>query len=660
MALRLPKDKGTAQRINIERISLAEPSSSPFPVINEMGLSPHFRTSNQLLWSATSGTTPASVSLTSGKIAHLDVAIRAHPWAHLLMEEVRGECKFGNNTVVLQGKAFPAVKAEGIDLVTYRISMELPVPDIYASISPWGLSKDITWKMTVALTRTGGTVLKPQPTPIELYAVSPWLHPSLVREGIPVQLLRFALLPILDLPQFPTDFVDYITTRIHKDTGFIYDTYHGSASYMNSDGHFNLHLWLRDYNILHVGASEIAKYHDYKQFPPTVNCYDQAGILAICVGLGFPDELSSKQLFRAFMDPYGYIQSTHLVGWPDYETNSPFFNAQKYAASIEPADNESRTHFGNHMFVLYRNKVLDACAGPHRGNETLPEYIKNAIDLHHNAKTYHNKNLILRPDGSTGDVKIRSVLADHAMDPIQRVTHIYQHFLIGKTAEADKKHFYIPLDKLTDYLEAHLPSSAFTSASGAFKTMSNMDSAIVPESNGVRYGGLLTYSMSYVFNGRAYPVDIDWHVCLSSKDALKTLARVSSNSTAHTNGFKEQVFNGQSFYSTPRSEDLLARTIFSYGPHAIVLDSPIGTSGLIPIAQSVLVFIKSNEGNDTTNSAFLSQEEDLDKAPHEFLKLKQGEVFTWETKVLLSLRLDKLLFKSLTVVAASGSQFYGM
>lgn len=81
-------------------------------------------------------------------------------------------------------------------------------------------------------------------TPIELYGVSPWLHPSLVREGVPVQLLRFALLPILDLPLFPSDFVDYITCRVHKDTGFIYDTYNGSSSYMDGNNCFNLHMWL--------------------------------------------------------------------------------------------------------------------------------------------------------------------------------------------------------------------------------------------------------------------------------------------------------------------------------------------------------------------------------------------------------------------------------
>lgn len=334
------------------------------------------------------------------------------------------------------------------------------------------------------------------------------------------------------------------------------------------------------------------------------------------------------------MAPYGYILPTHLVGWPDDLTNSPFFGGQKGAAMITPAKNGKRAHFGNHMFVLYREKVLDACAGPHGGHETLQEYLKNSIDYqNHNAETYdRQKNLVFRPDGYAGDVKIQPVLSLHdPMNPIKRVGQIYHYFLIGKTALEDKTHFYIPLDELAEYLKSHLPSTAFTNASGALKEISNIDSAITPESNGVRYGGFLTFSMNYVFKGVAYPVDIDWHVCLTSTEALNVLGRVSNNSTAFTYGFKEEKIDGQSFFSTPQSEDGLARTVFAYGPHAVVLDSPIGTSGLIPIAQTVLAYMKSNERKDTSN-AFLEQNNDP-REPKYFVRLNQGEIYTWITEV---------------------------
>lgn len=671
VTLHAPTEKIRSQSIVIERISLAEPTRSLFPVVDEKGLSPHFRTSNQPLWTNQHGTIPASIDLTSGNVVYIDVTIRAHPWIHLLVAKISGAPNFFSGNVDIEGNrdSSSIVNTEGIDLATYRCSMKFPVPNTHATISPWGFAKEISWWIVFPMNKgkvTFSARVNPSATVIELYAVSPWLHPSLVKEGIPLQLLRFALLQILDLPQFPTDFAAYITGRVYKDTGFIYDTFHGSPSYMNNDGQFNLHMWLRDFAILHNGMSDAAKYCDYKKFPPTVNCYDQAGILAFCIGLGFPDEKSSKQLFRAYMVPYGFITPTHLVGWPDFETNNPFFRGQKRAASLPP-DDENRDPFGNHMFLLYRNKALDACAGPHRGDETLADYIKNAIDLRHKSRTYDSSHdFIVRPDGCAGDVRVRPVLALHdkmdtTIDPIGHVRRIYGQFLIRKTTEANTNHFYIPLDELPDYLQSHLPSPTFTQASGIFKDISKTDYVIVPDPNGVRYGGFLTYSMNYTFNGDGYPVDIDWHVCLSTGAALQVLAQVTSNSTSLTR-FKEVLVNGQSFYCTPRSEDRFAMTAFSYGPHTVVLDSHIGTDGLIPIAQSVLAFIKSNEGKDTTNDAFLKQNDDPEKMiPNTSVILKQGEVYTWTTKVRLYFVAHTLLVRPLTgmtISLISGHRFH--
>lgn len=41
---------------------------------------------------------------------------------------------------------------------------------------------------------------------------------------------------------------------------------------------------------------------------------------------------------------------------------------------------EERTAFNNHAFASIMDKILDACAGPHAGTESLEQYIEHAID----------------------------------------------------------------------------------------------------------------------------------------------------------------------------------------------------------------------------------------------------------------------------------------
>ena len=51
-------------------------------------------------------------------------------------------------------------------------------------------------------------------------------------------------------------------------------------------------------------------------------------------------------------------------------TNLPF---------IDP-DDPRRSAFGNHAFCSLSSQILDACAGPHLGTETLQQYVDAAID----------------------------------------------------------------------------------------------------------------------------------------------------------------------------------------------------------------------------------------------------------------------------------------
>jgi hypothetical protein len=106
--------------------------------------------------------------------------------------------------------------------------------------------------------------------------------------------------------------------------------------------------------------------------PAECNCHDQAGALqALCGAVGV-------RVSWQFLEPFGFINETDLVGWG--RCNNPFFR-DNTKRIIVPPDADDRTAFGNHAFVKTEDiKVLDACAGPHSGAETPKQYLDVSID----------------------------------------------------------------------------------------------------------------------------------------------------------------------------------------------------------------------------------------------------------------------------------------
>jgi hypothetical protein len=100
------------------------------------------------------------------------------------------------------------------------------------------------------------------------------------------------------------------------------------------------------------------------------NCYDQAaGVQALLAIVGI-----STQWY--YMNPFGFINTTSLVGWGP--CNNPFDANSGYLVLDE--NDPKRTAFGNHGFCTYAGYVLDATSAGHNGIETLPVYVKNAVD----------------------------------------------------------------------------------------------------------------------------------------------------------------------------------------------------------------------------------------------------------------------------------------
>ncbi len=106
-----------------------------------------------------------------------------------------------------------------------------------------------------------------------------------------------------------------------------------------------------------------------------VNCYDQASAvysLGKLLGIGIE--------YR-FMNPFGYINTTNLVGVGN--CNNPFYPLSTSGLKIAGSDATSpvRTGFGNHAFTKFSGNIYDACAGPQTGSQTEATYVNNVIDI---------------------------------------------------------------------------------------------------------------------------------------------------------------------------------------------------------------------------------------------------------------------------------------
>ncbi len=122
-----------------------------------------------------------------------------------------------------------------------------------------------------------------------------------------------------------------------------------------------------------------------------VNCYDQAyGVMTFASMLGARPSLAYTELF-------GYLNEVDLIGVG--KCNNPFFATTSmvervvatngtfavvrywpHKSVVCDVDDEERTLFGNHMYVLDNGNVFDGCAGPHLGGWSRSLYLTNTID----------------------------------------------------------------------------------------------------------------------------------------------------------------------------------------------------------------------------------------------------------------------------------------
>ncbi|KDQ52224.1 hypothetical protein JAAARDRAFT_485542 [Jaapia argillacea MUCL 33604] len=114
-----------------------------------------------------------------------------------------------------------------------------------------------------------------------------------------------------------------------------------------------------------------------------------AGIVQVALAL----HSGYDQVRWNFMEPYGYINTTPLKGYPN-PCNNPFWGGYRWtpksytSANYAATTAKLRSPFSNHAFIALRvdnnplnSLVLDATSGPHLGDERLSQYLTNAIDI---------------------------------------------------------------------------------------------------------------------------------------------------------------------------------------------------------------------------------------------------------------------------------------
>jgi hypothetical protein len=111
-----------------------------------------------------------------------------------------------------------------------------------------------------------------------------------------------------------------------------------------------------------------------------INCYDQAYAVASFMRLvGLDAEI-------IYSDPFGLIHSVDMVGNPPIRCNNPFFKNPAYPAGIfnvpeVPAGSlfDSRSGFGNHMYVRSGGRIFDATSGFAKGTDGISGYQSSVI-----------------------------------------------------------------------------------------------------------------------------------------------------------------------------------------------------------------------------------------------------------------------------------------
>jgi len=168
----------------------------------------------------------------------------------------------------------------------------------------------------------------------------------------------------------------------------LYDIYGGFYNFTVIDGYDNITVRLKKY------WQALSLPIDCYPAEYCCNCEDMAAILQV-----YLKAIGITGVKYCVMSPFGYLRTTNLVGRglvnnPKFKSREeePIFGRE--GLPIVREISASRTSFNKHAFCClvdagstapcedcqHQCRIVDACAGPHTGGETLAEYVEQAID----------------------------------------------------------------------------------------------------------------------------------------------------------------------------------------------------------------------------------------------------------------------------------------
>ncbi|MCU0285533.1 MAG: hypothetical protein MUF15_03945 [Acidobacteria bacterium] len=308
---------------------------------------------------------PAAFALDDPESAELDVKM-LFPNGDT-GEDYRLTLLFNNNIPLFSGNAQPADKNEKN---SRRFTLAL-------QYRPQGFFKvhgtEMSWRL---VNENTGETLELPPHPFELY----WLFEDsgdLFQRGVSVEVLRdFTChlegegLPNNDhdgpIGHAPEKIMASVVTWLFNRVPPRYDIAHGRPHFTRVCGRLEFSILLTQY----LSAPDDPGHW--------CNCYDMATIVQAFLRL-----IGIKGVEYVYLKPFGYLKKTQLIGRG--ECNNPFYDIEKNGPVVAE-DDPARSYFNNHVFCITPGgMILDACAGPHTGTETLDQYLANAIDPIHPA-----------------------------------------------------------------------------------------------------------------------------------------------------------------------------------------------------------------------------------------------------------------------------------
>ncbi|KAG6856081.1 hypothetical protein H0H87_007570 [Tephrocybe sp. NHM501043] len=242
------------------------------------------------------------------------------------------------------------------------VTVSVHVVEPNTSDKPFSINDDVDWGVRLrpassweSLEAEGEYI-----TRLELYWVAKTVHRALA-SYIPVNFLRLVVKSEYYQPKQSNLAADHsiwntiMTWEAFYRYSKFYDTNVGEVlvkmpflnNYFPHAGvsHFNLWIWGGYFHATRYAAPGGDAFGFNER---AVNCMDQAAVVELSCTFG------EKATSWLTIQPFGYINQTHLVGWIDQanvyvEVNNPFFAGNNQLANL-PRDDPQRQPFGCHVF----------------------------------------------------------------------------------------------------------------------------------------------------------------------------------------------------------------------------------------------------------------------------------------------------------------------